>query len=619
MKRIFGLGVLTLIIVVLLIGGPGSVGGIGNAQSIDVLLTGTITSASGEKMEGVVVSTRADGKSFTTSVYTDAEGDYYFPRMEPGEYKLWAQAVTYDAGRAEVALTESIQRQDFVLKTLQDFENQLRGDEWVASLPENTNEERRMKEVFRMSCGGCHSQNTALLTRFDEKGWRNILTVMSRIGTTGYNSSEDRPPNPLIDYYKERLAAYLAKARGPEPSSMEFKPRPRPTGEATLAVITEYDVPGQGYGLPFFNDGTDWSEGAPSKTDRQNHHAIDGTFDFDGNLWFSDDLNLNPYRSVGKIDWKTGQVTNFKVPMRADPVRAVNVHDIVVDQAGMLWFGLDDNGDLATIDPRTGKLEIFTPPENMARADRGFVAVDGKGWVWVLSRGGALRFDPKTHVWERYEDPIKKSKLGSAGTYGMSADREGNGWWSQFGLDIMIKGNSATGTTENVQMPPLMSDVEFTGDDRKIFDMMGGSLMQGHGSPWMQTIRKHGADVRGDVVWGAAWIGDNLVKIDIHTHEVTLYPFPYPNGGAYQAAVDQDHMVWVVFTNADAVGRFNPTTETWTWYDLPTLGGESHGLQVVTVNGRTQVAVPYWGSSKIAKLELRTTEELAALRAEAQN
>ena len=95
---------------------------------------------------------------------------------------------------------------------------------------------------------------------------------------------------------------------------------------------------------------------------------------------------------------------------------------------------------------------------------------------------------------------------------------------------------------------------------------------------------------------------------------MTLYPFPYRDGGCYQAVVDLDGIVWTVFTNADAVGRFDPESEEWTWYDLPTVGTESHGLQVVTVDGRTQVGVPYWGSSKMAKLEFLTADEREALK-----
>jgi streptogramin lyase len=597
-------------------------GTIGRAQS-EGLLMGLIKGPAGEPMEGVIVSARLEGRSFTTSVYTDADGEYYFPAMAAGPYKVWAQAVGFEAGRADVALAAA-GRQDFVLKAKKDFEAQLPGDRWVDGLPEDTPEDRRMKTVFRVSCGGCHSQNTALLNRFDEKGWRNILTVMSRIATSGYAANalsstaagEDMAPNPLIDYYKERLARYLAKVRGPGVSPAKFTPRPRPTGEAVLAVIREYDTPGNGYGLPLWENGTDWSEGAPSKTNRQNHHAMDGTLDFEGNLFFTDDLNTNPYRSVGKIDWRTGKISNVKVPRRNNPAVAATVHDLVADQEGILWFGAD--GTLIRLDPRTLKWDAMTSRDGESVPSGGFNAVDGKGGIWSATRG-ASRFDPKTRTFTQTRNTITRSKLGAVGTYGMAGDGDGNGWLAQFAIDVMVRHDPVTGKIDNVQLPPPPNVPEpglFTGDDRKIFDMMGGSLYQGHGHPWMHTVRKPGGGP--DAVWGPGWTSDYLVKIDLRTLAVQLYRMPYRDIGNYQAVVDKDGFVWNVFTNADAVGRFDPRTEKWIWYDLPTRGTETHGLQVVAVNGRVQLAVPYWGSSKMAKLEFLTAEERQSLKAEAR-
>ena len=40
------------------------------------VIQGNIKSADGGPMEGVVVSARASGKSFTTSVFTDRQGNY---------------------------------------------------------------------------------------------------------------------------------------------------------------------------------------------------------------------------------------------------------------------------------------------------------------------------------------------------------------------------------------------------------------------------------------------------------------------------------------------------------------------------------------------------------------
>ena len=55
----------------------------------------------------------------------------------------------------------------------------------------------------------------------------------------------------------------------------------------------------------------------------------------------------------------------------------------------------------------------------------------------------------------------------------------------------------------------------FSDDDRRIFDMMGGSLYQGHGSPWLHTVRKPGGDPKGDSVWGPGWTSDQLIRVDI--------------------------------------------------------------------------------------------------------
>jgi streptogramin lyase len=591
----------------------------GYAAPGDVLLTGTIKSASGEKMEGVTVSARALGATFTTSVFSDLNGEFYFPRLESGRYKVWAQAVGYEGVRLDVDLASTVQRQAFVMKPIKDFALQLRGDEWVASLPEATYQDKKMKEVFRMSCGGCHNQNMAMKDRLDEKGWKNIIDLMSRIATSGYGSSEDAVPNPLFQYYRDDLAAYLAKVRGPGPSTAKLTARPRPRGDETLVVIREYDTVQPGTGLPLFDDGSDWSLGAPSKLDIKNHHSIDGTIDFDGNVWFSDDLNRNPYRSVGKIDWKTGKVTNYKVPRADGSGMAVNVHDVITDHEGNIWFGAE--GKLARIDG-AGKMDLFSPPKELGRGAGGMTAVDGKGRIWSGAGDGAIMFDPKTQTWAGYKNPATQKELGITGTYGMAGDREGNGWWAQYAIDVMVKADGQSpGKTEAVKVPRANNPAWelFTGDDRKIFEMLGGAEHHGRGVPDQFAIRKPGAGPGPtDAVWGPSWFNDALVKVDIHTHKSTVYPYPWRDGGSYQAVVDNEGMVWVVFTNGDYVGKFNPRTERWTRYDLPTLGTEAHGLQVVTVNKRTQVTAPYWAAGKTAKLEFRTRQELQALKVEAQ-
>src|ERR1017187_9483580 len=76
-------------------------------------LTGIVRGADGQPMEGVAVSAAAVGGTITTSVFTDDQGRYYFPSEPGGKYRLWAQAVGYQAGRAEVGLNPArASRQD---------------------------------------------------------------------------------------------------------------------------------------------------------------------------------------------------------------------------------------------------------------------------------------------------------------------------------------------------------------------------------------------------------------------------------------------------------------------------------------------------------------------------
>ena len=67
------------------------------AHAADQLLSGAITSQSGQKLEGVTVSAKIEGSSITTSVYTDTAGDYFFPPLPAGKYRVWAQALGFHA------------------------------------------------------------------------------------------------------------------------------------------------------------------------------------------------------------------------------------------------------------------------------------------------------------------------------------------------------------------------------------------------------------------------------------------------------------------------------------------------------------------------------------------
>src|SRR5438105_3028589 len=91
------------------------------AYAGDPLLSGTVSSATGQKMAGVTVSVRAEGSPIKTSVYTDKAGNYYFSALPAGKYRLWVQAVGFQTAKSEVELSAS-RKYDVKLATLKDPE-----------------------------------------------------------------------------------------------------------------------------------------------------------------------------------------------------------------------------------------------------------------------------------------------------------------------------------------------------------------------------------------------------------------------------------------------------------------------------------------------------------------
>src|SRR5262249_18013682 len=119
----------------------------GRVESGESLLTGAVTSAAGERRGGVTVSAKGDGSKITTSVFTDDTGNYYFPPLPNGKYRVWAQALTYQRANGDVELKKKTTRRDFVLQTMknqEDWVRQLTGDEFIAELPGVTTEDFRM-------------------------------------------------------------------------------------------------------------------------------------------------------------------------------------------------------------------------------------------------------------------------------------------------------------------------------------------------------------------------------------------------------------------------------------------------------------------------------------------
>ncbi len=598
----------------------------GHATRLEkTLLTGVVTSDAGEKLEGVAVSAQAEGQTITISVFTDERGNYYLPpTLTNGKYRVWAQAEGYETGRGEIYLDGSVVHQDFVLKSMKDFVQQLTGQEYIAALPEDTPQHRRLKDMFINNCTGCHEASYILQNRFDAQGWEAVINLMSKLSNGGGNyGGPDAAPFPVINYYKKDLAAYLAEMRGPGPSAMQIKATPRPNGEAARAVITEYALPraddstyasADGYAR---NDGSDWSLGTPSRLNGVGG-VHDAQMDFNGNIWFTY-AQPSFVRSLGMVDGKTGKVTDIKIP--GIHGMAAFTHGLAIDHNGIIWSttagtaSLDGGvGGLARIDPNTQKVELYTPPKGMSGVSLS-LDEDAKGNIWASTETGALRFDPNTRQFTEFRSVTQISAEGTGPSYGVTGDHEGNGWWTQMFIDRVGKGDVKAKKSLEVKMPPHVqaSADALTAEDRQLYSATG-VFMSDFAGLTSQGPRRMGADKNGDTVWVGNYWGGNIAKIDIHTLKATLYPYPKPEPGTYDVVVDSHHMVWTNLFNGDAVAKFDPKTETWTEYPLPTRGVEMRHIALTEHGGALEIILSYFRAGKVARMQFRTQEQLQALR-----
>ena len=557
------------------------------------ILSGIVKSSSGTALEGVGVSARGDNETFTTTVYTDASGRYSFPSMSRGRYKVWAQAVGFETSRAEAGPSDGANKQvDLVLATLNDFHKQLSGTEWAASLPEDTPDDRRMKTVFINNCSGCHQVSFLLQNRFDVAGWGAVITLMEKMLSIGY-APEDAKPNPVIHAYKQEIAEYLGRVRGPGNSPLNLKLLPRPTGEAAQIVVTEYDLSRPDMpGWIMEHNGTDWSEGTPSRWNGRAAHDV--AIDKGGYVWFADDAT--PERTLGKLDPRTGRITEYKL---ADGANAAETsHALVFDKAGNIWFANGTEGSPTKFDPETGKFFRFPRPQDVPYSGD-FITLDTKGNVWSPHREGAFKLDPITGKFTNYSVQPGKAN------YDIAADEEDKVWVSQPGGNDMLVVDSHTGKIDQLALNSVLSqDYEISPKDRELSASLG--LTPNTATPLEKGPRRSAADREKGVIWVCEFFADRLAKIDAKTKKVTEYPLPHRFSQPYSATVDlKDHTVWITMLNSDRVAKFDPSTEKFTDYALPTRGTEIRHIQVDSSTNPPTIWLPYDRTNKIARIQFR--------------
>lgn len=224
--------------------------------------------------------------------------------------------------------------------------------------------------------------------------------------------------------------------------------------------VREFPLPGRHgpHGLVSDRDGNIWYTGnaaaligkldpktgqvteykMPDPAARDPHTPI---FDRNGILWFT----VQGGNFVGRLDPKTGMIA-LKQPAggRAAP------YGIVVLSNGTPVFDLFARNSIGTIDPKTMEITEYTLPER-ARPRR--IAVDANDIVWYtdFSRGFLGRLDLKTRRVEEFASPGGPASL----PYGITTTADGAVWYSESGVapNTLVRFDPATRTFQKWNIP----------------------------------------------------------------------------------------------------------------------------------------------------------------------
>ena len=581
---------------------------------------GTVRDAAGKPVDGALVSIRGVDQTFATSVYTDDNGEYVTPPLSARRYRMWAQTTGFGTVRAELQLDGRPASQAFTLPALDDITPQLTGAEWLDSLPAATAENRRMRQILRVSCSDCHSLAVVLQNRFDEAGWRILTRMMTETSHVGWGGR--RPAGSLrrgvfaliTSYHADELAAYLARVRGPGSSPVKLTPRPRPRGAAAQVVITEYDLPiGERLNELAWYDGTDWSQGPAVGT-----HGIVGPHDvladLDGNAWiYESRTSFETHRTFTKLDPKTGKTTAFAVLRDG---RMLSTEQIKLDWDGNIWATISNYGVIRW-SPSTETMTPFPSPVGFPGFVNSLDTDPVSRTLWFNVFGGAARFDPATKKWQLFQSRTAVSGF----SYGMAVDADGNGWWSNWDGDTVSKADIKTGTVTEIPM----HDPEYaarkalaTKEDLEYYESIG--VHEWGGIPatpvqYSSTPRRMASDKRGTTVWVPLWAGQHIAEIDIRTSKVTYHKLPV-NGHAYKVSVDAQHNVWASIPPDDSLVKYDPTNKSWTVYPFASHGCGPRHISVDDLRG--EVWVPCDQSSKVSRFQFRTPEQIRSQKQAAQ-
>ena len=504
---------------------------------------GLVKDVTGRPLEGMGVQLISPRTAIRTTVRTNEDGRYEFPRLEAGPYVLRiARPLEHKPYvREGVQIADAVELPDIVLERVTnaellpptpEIEAQLTGVEWMLNLP-GTAEEKRL---INTQCTHCHTWQQIFRNRYDEASWRIIGRRMLAGGGSpliNYNRETINNPSPEVKRREDLLVNFLFRVRGPNSVLPALQVLPPSRGRDNRVVVTEYELPRELL--------------AP--------HDVHG--DSMGRIWYT--AHRSPYN--GMLDPKTGTVTQYRIPAtRAEDTSDAlpGTHRVWVDKNDIVWWSEQWDHFLTGQDARTGKIVTRLPFLPMYRKNSsGFsnFAMDDESNAYETNdQGELIKVNTKTGDVTRWKFPKRIQ-----GVYDSTITPDGRYW---------VGGQGS-----------LMG----------VWDLKTGEYWEQATRNVVSSISRGGIDRDGN-----AWYGGRtgvIVKLDTKAKKLTEYHPPVAYPSFYEVMPDKNGEIWAAALQAGKYLRFNPKTDQWIAYPMPEP--YSHNRRAWIDNSTTPITLWY--------------------------
>ena len=482
-----------------------------STTAIAKTISGKVVDAKGKPMEGVTVSAFDKERAQSISVFSQSDGSFRIDGLRDVKFNVRARLMgQLDELEENIAPGTSGMSFKMYPAKGEELELQRTADSGFGMLKWDSIKD---KENYKMMCVYCHQSGS--------RGWRTPEkpvdwdTMIRRMD--GFGGLYKHTQQTLV---KRLVATYNDEAVKKWPP---FNPPPAPTGDATKARITEWDM-GERYKVMIH------------------------------------DLELGPDGKVYAVDMaKNATVTldpaTGKREMFRFPGKYRGPHSIELGNDGHMWYTLCISGEMAKFDLKTKKYTICSSAPKPHKRGRyphtlRINPKDPEGLIWYTDAGlnSCFSLHPKTlHV--KHYGLLKKNQAVGAG-----------------------KGESRGITPYGIDISPVDGTIWYSKLNGNRIGRIDPKAPDGDVKEWNPPFRgpRRLHVAQDGIVWVPGFGSGKFGKFDPKTEKWKVYDLPdAENQIPYALNIDPKGNVWICGTGNDTLHRFNPKTEKLTTFRMP--------------------------------------------------